>query len=138
MLPEPVERDISPAVSVVSRLVPEEEVLVLQPVRLRVGVPVVVPVRVPPLKERGEDALLLARFFLKRYCETMGGKSLSLSREAEKAILLYDWPGNVREIQNRVQRAVITAAGSTVGKGDLDLEGQGSASYTSLAEARSP
>ncbi|MBD3321395.1 MAG: sigma-54-dependent Fis family transcriptional regulator, partial [Chitinivibrionales bacterium] len=96
----------------------------------------VMPVTVPPMRERGEDSLLLARFFLKHYCESMGNPGCKFSREAEKAILLYDWPGNVREIMNRVQRAVITAAGKAVSKEDLGLESSDGPAYATLKDAR--
>ncbi len=96
----------------------------------------VFPVRVPPVRERGEDALLLARFFLRRYAESYGRKTVKLSREAEKAILVYEWPGNVREIQNRIQRAMITAAGQNLTSNDLGLEQGGPAAASSLREAR--
>ncbi len=95
----------------------------------------VVPVNVPPVRERGEDALLLARFFLSRHAES-SGRAFSLSREAEKAILRYHWPGNVREIQNRIQRAVITSSSSTLSADSLDLARNETPGYTSLPEAR--
>ncbi len=96
----------------------------------------VIPVTVPPIRERGEDALLLARFFLKRYAEKFGMPVPLLSREAEKAILVYDWPGNVREIQNRMQRAVITSAGLTISRDGLGLESSQGSRYADLREAR--
>ncbi|MBD3345410.1 MAG: AAA domain-containing protein [Chitinivibrionales bacterium] len=96
----------------------------------------VMPITVPPMRERGEDALLLAHFFLKQYCESLGSPGCKFSREAEKAILVYEWPGNVREIQNRIQRAVITAGGSTISREDLGLETDEGPRYTSLKDAR--
>ena len=84
----------------------------------RVGV---VTVRVPPLRERGEDALLLAREFLKRYAEQNGKRIEGFSRRAETAIQTYSWPGNVRELENRVRRATIMAEGSRVNPADLEL-----------------
>jgi two-component system NtrC family response regulator len=96
----------------------------------------VLPVKVPPVRERGEDALLLARFFLTRYADSLGRKDLRLSREAEKAILVYNWPGNVREIQNRIQRAVITAEESAIGTQELGIEAGKTAESATLAQAR--
>lgn len=61
----------------------------------------------PPLRDRGRDIIALAEFLLKRYCEKFGKPSLSLSPEAIQAITTYDWPGNVREMENAIQRAVI-------------------------------
>ncbi|MBD3421947.1 MAG: AAA domain-containing protein [Chitinivibrionales bacterium] len=96
----------------------------------------VMPITVPPIRERGEDALLLANFFLKKYAEAFGGKHMTLSREAQKAIMAYAWPGNVREIQNKVQRAVITSPTPTISKDDLDLAGTDRPAHSTLREAR--
>jgi len=96
----------------------------------------VFPVKVPPLRERGEDALLLANFFLRKYSETYGAARLAFTRDCEKAILVHHWPGNVREMQNRIQRAVITASGPTLSRIDLGLEDKGGPAHTSLYEAR--
>ncbi len=96
----------------------------------------VLPVPVPAVRDRGEDALLLARFFLRRYSAEFDMPGISFSRDAEKAIMMHDWPGNVREIQNRVQRAVITSSSSNITKEDLDLNLEGKPAYTSLREAR--
>jgi DNA-binding NtrC family response regulator len=94
------------------------------------------PVKVPSIREREEDALLLARYFLKQYGETYNSKTLKFSREAEKAILMYDWPGNVRDIQNRVQRAVITGSDTLITVDDLGLDAGTASSYSSLHAAR--
>jgi transcriptional regulator with PAS, ATPase and Fis domain len=96
----------------------------------------VLPVKVPSIREREDDALLLARFFLKQYGETYGHTSLHFSRDAEKAILMYNWPGNVREIQNRIQRAVITASGATITGEQIGLDTQTAPAYASLHQAR--
>lgn len=81
----------------------------------------VVSVRMPPLRERGEDIELLARTFLKRFAAPGPGPRY-LSDEAVSAISNYDWPGNVRELENRIRRAVTLADGQTVNAGDLGLE----------------
>jgi len=96
----------------------------------------VLPVKVPSIREREDDSLLLARFFLKQYGETYGNTGVRFSREAEKAILMYGWPGNVREIQNRVQRAVITCSGPTVTAEQLGLDTNETPARTSLYQAR--
>ncbi|MDN3640862.1 sigma-54 dependent transcriptional regulator [Simiduia curdlanivorans] len=67
----------------------------------------VVQVTLPPLRERGRDILLLAEHMLKRYCVTFGKPLLTLSPEAIQAITTYIWPGNVREMENAIQRAII-------------------------------
>jgi transcriptional regulator with PAS, ATPase and Fis domain len=96
----------------------------------------VLPVTVPSIREREDDSLLLARFFLKQYGEMYGHADLHFSREAEKAVLMYNWPGNVREIQNRVQRAVITASGQTISSEQIGLDKNDAPAYTSLYAAR--
>ena len=69
----------------------------------------VFPIHVPALRERGEDIVLLAEAFLKRYARKHGLKAPSWSAEAVASIRGYNWPGNVRELQNTVERAVILA-----------------------------
>ena len=66
----------------------------------------VIPVRLPPLRERPEDILPLARHFLAFYSAD-AGRPLALSPEAEKALLAYAWEGNVRELENVIERAVV-------------------------------
>ena len=96
----------------------------------------VLPVKVPSIREREDDSLLLARFFLKQYGETYGTADLHFSRDAEKAILMYAWPGNVREIQNRVQRAVITASSAAITSEQIGLDKTAAPAYSSLYQAR--
>jgi two-component system response regulator HydG len=67
----------------------------------------VVQLKLPPLRERGKDILALAETFVKRYCAELGKPQLSLSPEAVQAITTYTWPGNIRELENAIQRAVI-------------------------------
>jgi transcriptional regulator with PAS, ATPase and Fis domain len=96
----------------------------------------VIQVRIPPVRERGQDALLLSRYFLKQYCEVFGAKNMEFSKAAEKAILMFSWPGNVREIQNRIQNAVITSRGSMITPESLNLTAEQETEYTSIYEAR--
>ncbi len=96
----------------------------------------VLPVHVPSIREREDDSLLLARFFLKQYGEMYNNNGLHFSRETEKAILMYNWPGNVREIQNRVQRAVITAAGPAITAEQIGFDKNETSASTSLYQAR--
>ena len=79
----------------------------------------VVVIPVPPLRERQEDALELARAFLTRTAERSGRQPLTLSPATEKRLVEYDWPGNVRELQNSIQRAVALARGPTIEVTDL-------------------
>jgi len=74
----------------------------------------VVPIRLPPLRERREDIAALARFFLERYSEENRRDAPDLSAEALKGLLAYDWPGNVRELENCIERAVVLTNGRTL------------------------
>ncbi len=67
----------------------------------------VVQLRLPPLRERGKDILLLAETFIKRFCTEMMRPALGLTPEAIQAITTYPWPGNIRELENAMQRSVI-------------------------------
>jgi two-component system, NtrC family, nitrogen regulation response regulator GlnG len=79
----------------------------------------VVPIRLPPLREREGDVILLARHFLAKYGEQLKGRGLSLAKDAEPLLLSHAWPGNVRELQNVIQRALLKLAGSRVTARDL-------------------
>ncbi len=80
----------------------------------------VFPLRLPPLKERRDDILLLVPHFMKKY--TKKGKPKELSQEAMKAFLSYDWPGNVRELENMIRRAIVLAEGDRIELDDLPEE----------------
>ncbi len=67
----------------------------------------VIPVTLPPLRERGRDAVILARHFIERYARKYNRPVFRLSSEYEKLILEYSWPGNIRELKNIFERAVI-------------------------------
>ena len=71
----------------------------------------VVPIQVPPLKERREDVPQLVRFFLRRSSETAGFPLREIGEDAIAALQAYDWPGNVRELRNLVERLLIMAPG---------------------------
>jgi two-component system nitrogen regulation response regulator GlnG len=79
----------------------------------------VVPIRLPPLREREGDVILLARHFLAKYGEQLKGRPLSLAKDAEPLLLGHPWPGNVRELQNVIQRALLKLAGTRLGAKDL-------------------
>ncbi len=81
----------------------------------------VVVVKVPALRERGDDVGLVAKEFLHRYGVEHGKPGLTFAPDALRALSLHRWPGNVRELQNRVQRAVIMAEGKRVTASDLEL-----------------
>ena len=80
----------------------------------------VVAIRVPPLRERGEDIVLLANFFLRRAGQSVKRK-VRFSAPGLEALVRYPWPGNIRELENKVQRAVIMATGRSIEPADLEL-----------------
>ena len=92
----------------------------------------VVAISMPPLREREEDILLLAKAFLQRYASGAKKRIKGFAPQAIRAIETHAWPGNVRELENRVKRAVIMAEGVKITPADLELssryakyEGQG-------------
>jgi transcriptional regulator with PAS, ATPase and Fis domain len=82
----------------------------------------VVEIRVPPLRERREDILPLARTFLKLAAERIARRITGLTPEAANLLVRHAWPGNVRELENALERAVVLAAGSQVDARDLPDE----------------
>mgnify|MGYP005813104433 CR=1 FL=1 len=79
----------------------------------------VVPIRLPPLREREGDVILLARHFMQKYGEQLKGRPVTLAKDAEPLLLAHAWPGNVRELQNVIQRAILKAPGSRIGAKEL-------------------
>ena len=77
----------------------------------------VFPIHLPPLRERGEDVVLLANTFVQHFSQRMGRAIAPLSPDALRRLTTYHWPGNVRELQNVIERAVITAQ-----NGQLNLD----------------
>ncbi len=71
----------------------------------------VFPIVVPPLRERPGDILLLARYFVQKYARRMNKRIESISKEALEALSKYSWPGNIRELENFIERAVILSPG---------------------------
>ncbi len=79
-------------------------------------------IELPPLRDRGEDILLLAKFFLNQYTRDTGNRPMNFSEEAMDAIYQYNWPGNIRELQNKIKRAIIIAEGPYLLPKDLGFE----------------
>ncbi len=82
----------------------------------------VIELRIPPLRERADDVLPLARVFLAETARRMGRKVTGFTPRAADQLLRYDWPGNVRELQNAVEHAVALCEGSRVDVDDLPEE----------------
>lgn len=81
----------------------------------------VIHIKLPPLRDRGEDVMLLANFFLHRSCKEFGKKARRFSVDSLKLLESYDWPGNVRELENKVQRAVIMSDSPNIEPEALDF-----------------
>jgi two-component system NtrC family response regulator len=88
----------------------------------------------PPLRERREDILLLANYFLDKY--KMNKKIIGFSKEATRALQQYHWPGNIRELENRIKRAVVMARHEEIELTDLDLRGAFASRLPLLKEAK--
>jgi transcriptional regulator with GAF, ATPase, and Fis domain len=81
----------------------------------------VVSIQLPPLRERGDDVAVLARWFLSRYAREFSSRVRSFTPGALLAMKRYAWPGNVRELENRIKKAVVLADRALVSAEDLDL-----------------
>jgi DNA-binding NtrC family response regulator len=79
------------------------------------------PVTIPPLRERGQDVLLLASHFIRSFAREFKKKEIRLSPEAEEVLQGYHWPGNVRELQNAIERAVILCEEGVILPADLNI-----------------
>jgi len=81
----------------------------------------VFPIQIPPLRERSQDVVILARHFVDRFCRDLNKRPLTLSTAALDELNTYSWPGNVRELQNCIERAVILCDGDTIQPRHLNL-----------------
>ena len=81
----------------------------------------VIPIHIPPLRERISDVRLLAQFFVEKFSKDLHRQGLQLSPEAARSLEEYSWPGNVRELQNTIERAVILSDGKTIQPPDLNF-----------------
>jgi len=96
-----------------------------------------VTVKIPPLRDRQGDSLLLAQFVLQQTAERFGKSTRGFAPDAIRAIQAHRWPGNVRELENRIKGAVIMAEGAVVTAGDLGLQDPGdNTEYFNLRMAR--
>jgi formate hydrogenlyase transcriptional activator len=93
----------------------------------------VFPIRVPPLRERREDILLLAKYFIERYGANAGKRIRSVDKRTAQLLEDYHWPGNIRELQNVIQRAVILCGTETLAVEQAWLS---STSYTTYSPQR--
>jgi two-component system, NtrC family, response regulator PilR len=95
----------------------------------------VIPMNVPPLRERGDDVFLLANHFLKKYASEMGKRIREISPESMQVLRGYDWPGNVRVLENTIERAVAMEQGEVL---SIELPGDRPKTRAAAAAAGTP
>ena len=81
----------------------------------------VFPIEVPPLRERKEDILMLVEYFVQRYANRAGKNIRSIDKKTLDLLQSYDWPGNIRELQNVIERSVILSSGEVFSVDELWL-----------------
>jgi transcriptional regulator with GAF, ATPase, and Fis domain len=96
----------------------------------------VVSVALPPLRQRGDDTIVIARYFLQKYAREFASKARGFAPAALAALRTYAWPGNIRELENRIKKAVVLTERPLVAPEDLDLGPGALAPVMPLAEAR--
>jgi transcriptional regulator with PAS, ATPase and Fis domain len=96
----------------------------------------VVAIPLPPLRDRGEDVVVIARWFVQRYAKEFGARVRGFTPSALVAMRKYGWPGNIRELENRVKKAVVLADKALVSAEDLDLRPEILEPILPLAQAK--
>jgi two-component system NtrC family response regulator len=83
----------------------------------------VIPLILPPLRERREDIPLLVEHFLRKHAQRSGRKVERIEAEAHERLAAYDWPGNIRELENTIERSVVLCTGPVIGAEDVSMPG---------------
>jgi transcriptional regulator with GAF, ATPase, and Fis domain len=96
----------------------------------------VVLLHLPPLRERGDDLAVLAKYFLQKYNKEYGAKLRGFSSRALQAMRKYRWPGNIRQLENRLKRAVVLCERSLLSEEDLDIKLEDLEPILPLAQAK--
>lgn len=96
----------------------------------------VVNLHLPALRERGDDVIVIAKYFLKRYSGEYGARVKGFTPGALAAMRKYSWPGNIRQLENRIKKAVVLADKTLVGPEDMDLFPEALAAIVPLSQAR--
>ncbi|MCA9673329.1 MAG: sigma 54-interacting transcriptional regulator [Myxococcales bacterium] len=96
----------------------------------------VVNIHLPPLRARGEDIIVIAKYFLQKYSEEFGAKVKGFSPNATIALKKFDWPGNIRQLENHVKKAVVLADKASLSPEDLDITSDALPPILSLAAAK--
>jgi transcriptional regulator with PAS, ATPase and Fis domain len=90
-----------------------------------------IQIELPPLRERGNDILILAEFFMNKYTYKYNKPLLRINHQANEKLLKYSWPGNIRELQHTIEKAVILSDSSIIKPDDLYLRQPGTANCNS-------
>jgi transcriptional regulator with PAS, ATPase and Fis domain len=97
-----------------------------------------IQVELPPLRERGNDIFILAEFFLRKYAHKYNKANLKINQQAHEKLLKYPWPGNIRELQHSIEKAVILSESSVIKPDDFLLRHPGTlnsnSTFTTLEE----
>ncbi len=96
----------------------------------------VVQLTLPPLKKRGDDVILIAKYLINKVCDELSLATKELGPEAIQAIKRYDWPGNIRQLENRLKKAIVLADSSILTPLDLDLPEEVLEERLTLADAK--
>jgi DNA-binding NtrC family response regulator len=98
-----------------------------------------IQIELPPLRDRGNDIIVLAEFFLKKYSYKYNKPNLKINQQAHEKLLKYSWPGNIRELQHSIEKAVILCDSNVIKPDDLflrqNISSVGNNSFTTLEEA---
>ncbi|MCA9507880.1 MAG: sigma 54-interacting transcriptional regulator [Myxococcales bacterium] len=95
----------------------------------------IVQITAPPLRERGNDVLVIANFFLQKYAKIYGKEVIGLDQEAQNTILNFQWPGNIRQLENRIRRAVVMSDHNRISVNDLGIKADMENGILPLADA---
>jgi transcriptional regulator with GAF, ATPase, and Fis domain len=96
----------------------------------------VIPIEIPPLRDRREDIPMLIDHFVEKHRQRSGKRIDRVERDVVDALNRYDWPGNVRELENTIERAVVLASGTTLNVEAISLLGATSAPTSGLPSTR--
>jgi transcriptional regulator with GAF, ATPase, and Fis domain len=96
----------------------------------------VISLDLPPLNMRGDDVILIARYYINEICDDLGVGTKELSPEAKAALKEYEWPGNVRQLENKLKKAILLSDRSVLGADDLGLEPEMLDPIAPLSEAK--
>lgn len=96
----------------------------------------VVMLRLPPLRERGDDVILIARYLCEQIADDLNLEPKGLSEDGIASLKRYNWPGNIRQLENRLKKAIVLADGPDITSEDLELPAEGGHTILPLADAK--